>query len=393
MATGVPVRRPPRPATTRKPPTVPVEAEEILTPEEDDELAAEIQELEDLEIVDGPTVEVRKPPKKEAAKAPTKPAKPVKADDDLETVEVKPTESDELETTDEDLTVVEAPKSRKGKGGKKDESVPAASVPADALDPNEIMEAGAERDWRYRIILYGPNKTGKTKTLDDPHILVLNFEDGTTTLADKPKADRALQIPIRNRKKIEQVYWMLRRAKPGPDGKGLIIDTKLGERHIHTVAFDTVTREVFWVLREAVLGDKRAEDLTIVLGSKETYYARGPVYEWINNWMVLFRDLPLHTVYLCQEREPKADEAAGASLGCPDVPPSIRSIIQGDVDVIGHTRIKHDTESGEPAYLIKFGPDEEYVTGDRFSALPKVIKNVPITKIMSRIDKVRAERE
>lgn len=338
-----------RPATRRSKPSVPLSGTESIAPEEVDTLG-EIEELDSVELVDGPTVEVTTRPPKDKTKTAEAPAK-------------KP-------TTDK----------------------PAASVPPSVASlADEIDAAGAERDWRHRWIFFGFNKAGKTRTQDDPNTLIVNTEDGTVTIADKPVGERAMQIQVRNKKKLEQIYWMLRSCKPHESGRGLWVPTKLGLRHIDTITFDTVTRLVFWALREEALGPTHAPDLTKEM-PKVTLPMRGDAYNWVTQWLLLFRDLPLHTNYLCQQREPNEKDAVPETvIGIPDMPPSVRNVIQGDADVIGRVFIKND-DDGNAVARIQFGASEEYITGDRFFVLPKIVKHTTFRKLLSFVEKKRAER-
>ena len=265
---------------------------------------------------------------------------------------------------------------------------PSVQVPVSSKNISDlasrIAPAGSARDWRQRWLIYGMNKTGKTNSLNDPKTLIANIEMGDTTLTDKPVADRALQAPTMSKDDFEALYWFLYNSKRHESGRGLVVKTSVGERHIDTLAFDTVTRLKDKIIRSIVLG-ARATDSSIVI-DRITIQQHGDAGTAINHWMTLFRDLPLHIVWVCQERLPGED--GDGSLGIPDLPKSVRNFLQGDADVIGRT-YKKTNDEGRIDYRMYFGPTEEYVTGDRYKVLPAGIKDPSIRKVMTYIEKKR----
>lgn len=365
-------------------PTIPLDATVVTpSPKEEEAHLPELEELESVEITEGETVTV-------AAATKTLDPKITAAIAELSVEVPAPVKKPPVKRT---------AKAEAGGLEVVTEPPPAApptvsvSVTGDEIKglANEIDGAGMERDWRHRWIFYGFNKVGKTRTQDDPNTLIVNTEDGTISIADKPIDQRALQIQVRSKRKLEQVYWMLKTCKPHESGRGLIVPTKLGPRHVDTIAFDTVTRLIFWALREEVLGPTHAPDLTKPMPDI-SLPMRGKAYNWVTQWLILFRDLPVHTVYLCQQREPNEKDATPETVvGLPDMPPSVRNVIQGDVDVIGRVFVKAD-EDGEAGARIQFGPTEEYITGDRFFVLPKIVKHTTFRKLLGYVEKKRAER-
>lgn len=223
-----------------------------------------------------------------------------------------------------------------------------------------------------KILVYGQNGKGKTRfgaTGPSPLVVDCN-ERGTLSI----RRSEAKVFPLNVWTDIDEVFWYLHS----------------GNHPFETVVLDTVT-SLAQLCMKFVLGDEVSRDPTKDpnMPSKREY---GKVGELMRTVILNFRNLPMHVVFLAQERRGfnEGDEDEAPEI-FPEVSPSIRTTLTASVDVIGRVFTKEVVEKegkgGTKAdYRMLIGPSERYITKDRTEAgLPSIVRLGPQMDNLSRL--------
>lgn len=222
----------------------------------------------------------------------------------------------------------------------------------------------AESFENLRILVYGKNGVGKTRfAATGPKPLIIDCNEKGTMSIRNMKDVKVFRIETWT--DIDFIFWYLQSAKH---------DRK-------TVALDTITSLAQLCMR-FVLGDESSRDPTQdpFMPSKREW---GKVGELMRTVILNFRNLPMHVVFLAQERKGFTDDEDEGTEVFPEVSPSVRSTLTAAVDIIGHQFIKEvvvkqkgGKQKSRPDFRMRIGPHETYVTKDRSdSALPGIIRN------------------
>lgn len=243
-----------------------------------------------------------------------------------------------------------------------------------------IQPAG-ENFTHLKLLAYGQNGKGKTRLgASGPKPLVIDCnERGSLSIRH---FEDAQIFPVELFTDIDLAYWYL----------------AAGDHDRETVVIDTVT-SLAQLAMKFVLGDEASRDPTKdpdMPGKRDW----GKVGELMRTVILNFRNLPMHVVFLAQERRGFSEDDEEAPEVFPEVSPSVRSTLTAGVDIIGRMFVKEVVEKGEdgkktkavPSYRMLIGPSERYVTKDRSEAgLPSVIKLGSGHDNLERlIDRIRA---
>lgn len=224
------------------------------------------------------------------------------------------------------------------------------------------------------ILIYGRNGMGKTRfgaSAPNPLIVDVN-EEGTRSA----KGSGAKKYPVSKWADIGDIYWYL----------------KAGDHPHETVVLDTITAMNALCLKFC-LGEAEDRDPNREVGmpDRRTYGRAG---ELMRAQLLAFRNLPMHVVFLAQERVIKDEDTDEPVLHTPDLPAGSRGTAMGSVSYIGRiysqevkTRNKTTkviTKKWEDRLLI--GPHEEYDTKDRTNSLggsEGVLRNPTMAKVIT----------
>lgn len=198
------------------------------------------------------------------------------------------------------------------------------------------------------IMVYGLSGTGKTRfaaTAKD--VLIVDFEDGLLSVRNS----KAKFFKVDSWDDVEALYWYLASQK---------------ERQFNTIAFDTLTRMQQIGLRRVVL-DSAEKDPTkdVVLPNQRDW---GVMTQKMTYWLQMFRQLPYHQIWLCQERTTSDDSEMQGFMGFPDLSRAVRNYTWQFADVIGRMS-KRMKEDGTVEYILQTGASDVYVTKDRLNVL------------------------
>lgn len=233
-----------------------------------------------------------------------------------------------------------------------------------------------------KLLAYGQNGKGKTRLgASGPRkVLIVDCnEKGSMSVRHFEDVD---VFPIEVWTDIDLAYWYLHGNPEEYD----------------TVVIDTVT-SLAALCMKFVLGDEASRDPTRDPSMPDKRHW-GKVGELMKTQILQFRNLPMHVVFLAQERRGFADDDDEAPEVFPDVSPGIRTILTAAVDIIGRMYVREvvTKEKGEKKsastieYRMQIGPSERYVTKDRSeSGLPSTIRlssaDDNLAKLVDRIKK------
>lgn len=154
---------------------------------------------------------------------------------------------------------------------------------------------------------------------------------------------------------LEALYWFLA-SQPG--GKHPDIDT---------LVWDTLTRLLRVALRNAVLGAAASDTSKDVIHATQRDW--GVATDKYIFWISMFKKLPYHQIWLCQERTTSDDVDVAGYEGFPDLSKALRNYILGDADVIGRFEKRMNLEEGNVDFVFNVAPSDIYLTGDRLNVL------------------------
>lgn len=240
-------------------------------------------------------------------------------------------------------------------------------------------------------VIYGRAGTGKTtlaSTFPGPILLLDVRDEGTDSIADVEDVD---VTEIETWEDFEDTYWYLK------ENPGLY----------KTVVVDTITN-LQQIAVEDVAARKKKDKRKAGDWGTMTKQDWGNVAQRMKSWLVDYRDLPMETVFLAQDRifnwdEDGDEEVQLAPEVGPRLMPSVSSAINAAVGVIGCTFIRlkryHVKKEGQKKpiekekiqYCLRIGPNPVYITKirkPRKADLPDVIVDPHYEDIIEAIEGV-----
>lgn len=202
------------------------------------------------------------------------------------------------------------------------------------------------------IVGYGKQGRGKTTFAGTaPNPVILDFNE-RGTLSIRGKGIQGWRIEEWER--VEEVYWYLHS----------------GEHNFETVVWDTGTQAAD-VCLEWVLGVQSQYDSSAgVMVSRQDW---GNMSKHMKYWITKFRNLPMHKIFLFQEKSLDEDDVdEGSPLVVPMVSPAVRETVCAAVDIIArfeYVEKKKKVGKGDrerikrvPTYRMRIGPSATYHT-------------------------------
>lgn len=244
---------------------------------------------------------------------------------------------------------------------------------------NHISDVSEEIEW-LKACFYGRNGKGKTylgATGPKPIIIDCN-EQGTPSIR-KVKDAKKFKVDVWS--DIDLAYWYL----------------KSGNHDRETVVIDTTTALAALCMK-FVLGDEASRDPTRD-PDMPTKREWGKVGELMSTQIIQFRNLPMHVIFLAQERRSfQEDEDDEAEVG-PSLSNKPKEALTACVNVIGRIytkgviekkKVKGKVKSIETVeHRLLLGHHDLYITKVNIQdhGLPKILRNPTIPKILERINK------
>lgn len=199
-----------------------------------------------------------------------------------------------------------------------------------------------------KALFYGPNGTGKTTiagTFPNPIIFDIN-ERGTRVLATEE--GRAKKRAVDEFEMLVQGFWYL----------------KSGKHPFKTVVLDNITT-LQEVAMRYIMNKEADFDLSkdMDMPTKRDW---GGLSQIMKRWLIDFRNLPMHVVFIAQEKRDRDEdlESDDASV-YPQVTPSVRGILGAAVDVIGRTYVSEATDANtgktRNRFCMRIAPGPRYM--------------------------------
>lgn len=220
-------------------------------------------------------------------------------------------------------------------------------------------------------LFYGRNKTGKTTlAATAPKCLILDInEEGTRSVAGKGTGAEVLTVT--RWEDVVNAYWYL----------------NAGQHSYESIAIDTLTGMQGLALRFC-MGEAEDRDPSrpVDMPDQRTW---GKAGELMKRWMLDFRNLPVHTIFLAQERV-ITEEEEGTPFHTIDLSPGSRGTATGSVSVLGRvyrkevTKVNPRTKREVSTWTTKVlvGSHAEYDAGNRLE-LPRFLTNPKFTDIIA----------
>lgn len=262
---------------------------------------------------------------------------------------------------------------------------------------NRIADAekrikSAKDDFEFlKILVYGKPKRGKTTFgASGPKPIIIDCnERGTLSVRNVPDLK---VFRLETWTDIDMIYWYLHN----------------GNHDRETAVIDTMS-SLASLCMKFVLGDEVSRDPTKdpAMPSKREY---GKVNQLMNTEILKWRNLPMHVVFLAQERRGYTEDEDDAPEVFPELSPGVRNTLTPAVDIIGRIYVQEVAKTvvrevkGKKKkvkitgieHRLLIGQHEVYTTGDRSEVgLPGIIrlgnKQDSLTRLIDRIKTVDEE--
>lgn len=193
----------------------------------------------------------------------------------------------------------------------------------------------------FGLCIYGRGGVGKTTLIGTMPgkglvIDVPQIEGGTFVLEDK--ADNIDIVPVETWNEVDDIYWYLAKQK----------------HDYRWVAIDSIT--AFQELAKRKVIKERDLDADPHMIQLQEY---GKMGQLIGELIYRFRTLPVHTIWIAQERKFGSDE--GANVIGPDVIPSALSALMPSMMIVGRLSVQQQ-EDGSWGRVLRIGSHPDYYT-------------------------------
>lgn len=231
-----------------------------------------------------------------------------------------------------------------------------------------VYKPSAKKREAYGICVYGRSGAGKTRLLGTMPgkglvIDIPQIEGGTFVLSDV--ADRIDIVPVAKWEEIQPIFWYLKR-----------------ETHSYNwVAIDSLSAMTELAKRKS-LSERSLEADPHVISKQEW----GKVGRLCGELIYQFRTLPIHTIWIAQERKfgTGDDDDSGMTIG-PDVSPSSLAALLPSMLLCGRLSVEH-TMDGTWERHFRIGPAEGYYTKARTAPgieSPAIVRNPNLGEILT----------
>jgi hypothetical protein len=219
-----------------------------------------------------------------------------------------------------------------------------------------------------KILVYGRNGKRKTRfAASGPKTLIVDInEEGTKSVRQYPDT---YVYHVKKWEQLSWVYWYL----------------KAGKHEFETVVIDTLTAAQQLCMKHLL---KEAEDRD---PNRPPSMPRrqdwGQMTETMKPIIYDYRNLPMHVVFVCQERIDKSsdedDDEEITIRRVPDLSPGVRAVAMGAVEImgrmyvrdvkVGDKKTKKTKRVSESRMLV--GDHDDYETKDRTGQLGYIVRN------------------
>lgn len=229
----------------------------------------------------------------------------------------------------------------------------AALAAADKIKPVKDV------DKHFKFCLYGRNKVGKTDfacSSTKRTLLIDCNERGFDSVADRENVDVYL---VERWEDLDPIFWLLKR----------------GNHPYEVVVIDTITMlasvGMKWVLKDEFDRDMNKDPNT---PDRRAYLKLG---EMLKDAIIKFRNLPVHVIFLAQEKVSNEEDEEGNVLSetHPELSPGPRSVLLSATNIIGRIYVREVEKEvkGVTKKVMErrmlLGSAPKIVSGNRFKQL------------------------
>lgn len=232
-----------------------------------------------------------------------------------------------------------------------------------------------------RMVVYGRNKTGKTHFAgsSERKTLIIDCEEkGTETLLGRKNCD---VFELSRWEELDWIYWHLRS----------------GDHPYEVAAIDTVTM-LSTLGMKFILGEEFSMDSSIdpKMPDRRHY---GKLNMMLGQAIIDWRNLPMHILFLAQERTDTSEDESDSMSTFTEIVPSLtkgpRSTLLGAVGTIGRLYTREVTKQDKTTKKQKqvterrmlVGSSEKFAGGTRIKGLPRTIINPNLEKLLVHREK------
>lgn len=234
-----------------------------------------------------------------------------------------------------------------------------------------------------KLCAYGRNGSGKTRLgASGPNTLIIDInEEGTRSV----RHTKSHVIECNNFEDVGYAAWLLQ-GSPRLKGGGLKVRTKGGPIRVQCLCIDTTTALNGVAMRQ-VLGDAEERDPSREpsMPDKRTYGRAG---ELVKAQILMFRNLPVHVIFLAQERTERDEDTGEVILTTADLPKGSRGTLLGACGIIGRI-YPQQVKARRKGKVVRVwedrllvGPSEDYDTKDRTNALGNIVRSPTMNDII-----------
>ncbi|HEY6009080.1 MAG TPA: AAA family ATPase [Geobacteraceae bacterium] len=234
-----------------------------------------------------------------------------------------------------------------------------------------VYKPSSHQKQSFGICIYGRGGVGKTTLIGTMPgkglvIDVPQIEGGTFVLEDH--ADRIDIVPVNTWNDINEIYWYL--AK---------------EKHSYQwVAVDSITAMTELAKRKTLTERDLSMDAYVI-----SLQEWGKVGRLVGELIYKFRVLPVHTIWVAQQRSfgGASDEVGGEGMSGPDVSPSALQALLPSMLLVGKLSVEPAMDGSYERHL-RIGPNDRCYTKCRAKPgvdVPAVIRNPNLNGILRYI--------
>lgn len=252
-----------------------------------------------------------------------------------------------------------AKKKRRKKGSARGSNVEGRIVSVDQANPY------------LNILVFGRNGKGKTRfAASAENVIIIDInEKGTLSARDTD----AKVFEVKSWADIDEIYWFLKR----------------GNHDFEAVALDTLTALTALCMKH-VLKEEADRDITRdpMMPDRRAW---GKVGKLMEEQIYRFRNLPMHTIFIAQERTVGDAEEGEEVITTANLPASVRGSALGAVGIIGRMYKRKVTTRNKKTkkkitkweFRMLIGDHEDYETKDRiYSGLGSIVREPTVPKFI-----------
>jgi phage nucleotide-binding protein len=233
-----------------------------------------------------------------------------------------------------------------------------------------MIKSVTEVNQYLKACVYAKNKVGKTRWAVSSNLrtLIIDCEEkGSETVVGLPNQANVDVYELGRWEEFNWMFWHL----------------KANKHPYEVVVIDTVTMLSALCLKW-IMGDERSRDTNLdpLMPSQRHY---GKLNMTLGQSIIDWRNLPMHVIFLAQERTEMTQEDGDAEAQVLEVVPSLtkgpRGTLMSAVGTIGRLYTKDVTTTVKGKEVTKterrmlVGAHETFAAGTRIRGLPRVIRN------------------